>query len=155
MDDLSKRRRLRDKGLCLLDVLSLRRIRYLGSARIIGERTVRLGEHNTVAGRVAAFVNEICMGIERRREARRVGSLCVAEGVHVEVGNPGAGFSRKRRRSSIRAEFEMRFERKDRSILEQSLQFDQSALLQSVAGYALPPMERRGDRRSSSWSQAR
>lgn len=70
VDDLTERRRLRDKGLYLLDVLSLRRIRYLGSARLFGERTVRLCEHNTVAGRVATFVNEIRMRIERRREAR-------------------------------------------------------------------------------------
>ncbi|CAN7645276.1 hypothetical protein LJR245_005034 [Rhizobium leguminosarum] len=49
MDDFAERGRLRDEGLYLLDVFSLRRIRYLGSARIFGERTVRLCEHNTVA----------------------------------------------------------------------------------------------------------
>ena len=90
MDDLSERRRPRDKGFYLLDVLSLRRIRYLGSPRIFGERTVRLGEHDTVAGRVATFVNEIRMGIERRREARRVRSPCVTESIHIEVGDAGA-----------------------------------------------------------------
>jgi len=132
VDDLSERRRLRDKGLYLLDILSLRRIRYLGSARIFGERTVRLGEHNTVAGRVATFVNEIRMRIERRREARCVRSPCVAESIHVEVGNAGADLGRKLRPGGIREELEMSFERKGRSILEQSLQFDQCALLQSV-----------------------
>ena len=72
------------------------------------------------------------MGIERRREARRVRSPCVAESVHVEVGNAGADLGRELRPGGIREEFEMSFERKCRSILEQSLQFDQSTLLQTV-----------------------
>jgi len=132
VDYLSERRRLRNKGLYLLAVFSLRRIRYLGRARIFGERAVGLGEHNTMAGRVATIVDKICMGIERRREARCVCSPCVAESVHIEVGNACTDLGRKLRSGSIRKKFEMRFERKCRSILKQSLQFDQSTLLQSV-----------------------
>jgi len=43
-----------------------------------------------------------------------------------------ADLGRKLRPGSIREKFEMRFERKRRSILEQRLQFDQSTLLQPV-----------------------
>lgn len=132
MDYLSERRRLRDKGLYLLDVFFLRRVRYLCGARIFSERAMRLGEHNTVAGRVATIVDKIRMGIERGREARRVCSPCVAESIHVEVGNAGTDFGRKLRPGSIREKFEMRFERECRSIPEQNLQLDQSTLLQSV-----------------------
>lgn len=132
VDNLSERRRIRNEGLYLLGVFSLRRIRYLGGTRIFGERAVGLSEHNTVTRRVATVVDEICMGIERRREARCVCSPCVAESVHIEVGNACPNFGRKLRPGSIRKKFKMRFDRKCRSILKQSLQFDQSTLLQSV-----------------------
>lgn len=79
MDYLAGRRRSGDVGLHLPRVFSLGLTVDALAGCAGSERAVRFGQHHAAAGDIAAIVDEVRVGIERRGKTNRVGSPCVAQ----------------------------------------------------------------------------